>query len=227
MPRLRGEIVDLSVAIPRREVLRYLGYPRSKGPSERVLQRLEALEKLAAELVRGRGAFAFANRSDAEAVGMPNPSERVAFGVCTIGPALEQEEARLSDAGDPLGALILDAFGSAAAEEAAEMLHARVCAAVQNENLKAARRVSPGYGKWNVVRQADLLANLPTGEVGIRLTEASMMIPRKSVSFAVVLEPPGRATTRGRCAVCDLADCRYRREEAAASRAVEETNGHE
>jgi cobalamin-dependent methionine synthase I len=140
---------------------------------------------------------------------------------------LEQEEARLSEAGDPLGALILDAFGSAAAEEAAEMLHARVCAAVQHENLKAARRVSPGYGKWNVVRQADLLAHLPIEEVGIRLTQSSMMIPRKSVSFAVVLEPPGRVSTRGRCAVCDLTDCRYRRHDATASRAVEETKGHE
>ena len=45
MPRLRGEVVELSIAIPRREVLRYLGYPRSKGPSQRVLDRLTALVK--------------------------------------------------------------------------------------------------------------------------------------------------------------------------------------
>ena len=79
--------------------------------------------------------------------------------------------------------------------------------------LKAARRVSPGYGRWNVARQADLLAYLPIEEVGVRLTDSSMMIPRKSVSFAVMLVDPQDKTPRIRCAACDLTDCRYRREE--------------
>ena len=108
-----AHVLELEVEIPRAEVLRYLGYPRSKRPNRQVAARIEELAVLADSLVHPRGAFVFADRAEAERVGMPRPSERVAFGVCTIGPELEQEEARLGDEGDALGALVLDAFGSA------------------------------------------------------------------------------------------------------------------
>lgn len=208
-----GVVLDLPVAIPRAEVLRLLGYPKAKNPSPRVLDRLEALQPLASSLARPRGAFVLANQADAHAVGMPSPSANVAFGVCTIGSALEDQERRLGEEGDALGALILDAFGSAAAEAAAESLHARVCAAVQSMRLRAARRISPGYGKWELRCQTDLLARLPTAQVGVLLTESSMMIPKKSVSFAVVLAPPGQALSRSRCQACDLENCKYRRQD--------------
>jgi len=207
-----GPVLDLSVTIPLREVLRSLGYPRSKSPSARVMATIDAMRPVADSLVRGRGAFTFVSQAAAEAVGMPSPSERVALGVCTIGASLEEEECRLSDAGDALGALVLDAYGSVAAEQVAEVLHARVCVAVQGEGLRAARRISPGYGKWALACQHDLLARLPTAEVGVRLTDSSMMIPRKSVSFAVILAQPGPAVARSRCEACDLQDCKYRRD---------------
>lgn len=208
-----ARVLDLEVVIPRREVLRYLGYPRSKKPSPHVAERIEALAPTAEALVRGRGAFLIADRAQAEAVGMPRPSDLVAFGVCTVGPELELEEVRLGDRGDPLGALILDAFGSAAAEQAADVLHASICAAVQDDAFRAALRVSPGYGTWNVIRQRDLLARLPVDEVGVRLNEACMMWPRKSVSFAVAIRPADEVAGKGHCAACEMADCRYRRNE--------------
>lgn len=218
-----GGVLQLPVRIPRREVLRYMGYPRTKGPAPHIQRRLEQMLELAPALLHARGAFVLANRVQAEAAGMPNPSDRVAFGVCTIGLALESEERRLSEEQDVLAALIADAIGSAAAEEAAELLHARVCMTAQSLGLKAARRLSPGYGRWSVSRQADLLAHLPIEDVGVRLTESSMMIPRKSVSFAVLLANPGDKTPRVRCAACDLTGCRYRRDEPEGAKSSEET----
>jgi hypothetical protein len=218
-----GVVLHLRVRIPRGEVLRYMGYPRSKGPAPHVQRRLEELLETAPSLLDARGAFVLADRARAESTGMPKPSELVAFGVCTIGPALEAEEDRLSNEQDVLGALIADAIGSASAEQAAELLHARVCRTARSLNLKAAQRLSPGYGRWNVAHQADLLAHLPISDVGVRLTDSSMMIPRKSVSFAVLLVSPQAKTPRVRCAACDLAGCRYRRDEQDDAKASEET----
>ncbi len=217
-------VLQLLVEVPRGEVLRYMGYPRSKSPSPGVLARVNALWPLAQRLVDARGAFVLAGKADALTVGMPSPSERVAFGVCTAGLGLEDEVDRRTAAGEMLEALILDAFGSAAAEAAADALQARVCAAVQADALTASRRVSPGYGTWHVERQVDLLARLPAAQLGISLTEGSMMIPRKSVSFAAVLTQARQGRSRHRCAACDLVDCRYRRDDDRGRGAKEDTD---
>ncbi|MCU0691730.1 MAG: hypothetical protein MUF54_10040 [Polyangiaceae bacterium] len=208
-----GVVLTLDVQVPRGEVLRFLGYPPAKSPSTQVSARLEPLLAIAPSLLRPRGAYVLSGRADALRVGVPRPTERIAFAICTIGLPLEEEEARLSRDGDALGAMILDAMGSAAAEAAADRLHARVCAAVQAERLKAAMRISPGYGRWDLVRQTELLARLPTAAVGVRLTSGSMMIPRKSVSFAVLTADASEKTSPARCAACDRNDCPYRRSE--------------
>lgn len=205
-------VLELPVVVPEREVLRYMGYPRSRQPSARVRSSFEGLWPEAEGLIRARGAFVLAGKSEAASVGMPNPGDRVAFGVCTIGAELESRAQSLSDSGEGLEALVLDSFGSAAAEEAAEQLHARICVAVQHEERKAGRRVSPGYGSWDVRCQAALLAWLPVAELGIELTEGSMMIPRKSISFAVSIVPPDQAHSRRRCEACGWAACAYRRD---------------
>lgn len=206
-------VLRLSVAVPRREVLRYMGYPRSKEPSPRVLARLDALWPVAEGLVEARGAFVLTDAHEASLVGMPSPTARVALAVCTAGPSLEQQEARCTARAEMLDALILDAFGSAAAEAAADALQARICAAVYNDELTARRRVSPGYGAWRVERQADLLGKLPAAGVGVHLTDGFMMIPRKSVSFGALLAPAKEGRSRHRCGACDMIGCRYRRDD--------------
>jgi hypothetical protein len=202
--------LQLAVEVPRREVLRCMGYPRGHEPGGAIARAVEPLWAQAAALVRACGAFVRAGRAEAEAVGMPAAPDRAAFGLCTVGPGLERESERRMAGGDALGALFFDAFGSAAAEAAAEALHARICAGAQAEGLVAERRVSPGYGRWDVVRQRDLLARLPADRLGVSLTEGCMMVPRKSVSFALALGTSGEQRPRARCASCDLVDCRYR-----------------
>jgi len=57
-----------------------------------------------------------------------------------------------------------------------------------------------------------LLAMLPAWRVGVSLTEGMMMIPRKSVRFAVRLSSDADAgrTDRRHCTRCDLQGCAYR-----------------
>lgn len=204
--------VEFPVSVKRSEVLRGLGYGTKGSPREDVARRLDELWDVAGDLLTPRGAYALITEESAAAAGMPRPTDLVGAGVCTIGPALEQEAARKSDAGRVLDALLLDTFGSAAAEAAARVLDRKLCNAAAKMGLKANKRISPGYGKWHVRCQEQLLSHLPTESLGITLTEGMMMVPAKSVSFAVRLEPgAGPGKPRAMCEECDFDDCPYRR----------------
>ena len=204
----------LEVRVSRREVLRNLGHPRSREPAEKVARQLDELWPEAEALIEPRGAFRVVSGEQAAAAAMPRPTELVGLGVATIGPALEQQEHRHTNSDQMLKALLLDAFGSAAAEAAADALNRALCVHAQDLGLMLLPRFSPGYGRWDVKHQRRLLAMLPARELGIQLTEGMMMIPRKSVSFAVRMSPdaePAR-TDRRHCARCDLEGCAFRAE---------------
>ena len=143
------------------------------------------------------------------------PRAPVALAVCTIGPALEEQASLASERGDSLGALVLDAIGTAAVEALADHVNHHLCEAALGEGLAPARRRSPGYGRWAVDEQRWLFDQLDAGDVGVHLTEGCMMVPRKSVSFAVILDGRGADGVLGarageRCAGCAMPNCRYR-----------------
>ncbi|MCK4550283.1 MAG: hypothetical protein KAU49_08925 [Candidatus Krumholzibacteria bacterium] len=137
--------------------------------------------------------------------------EKVAFCVCTIGPALEERVTALSKEGDMLAAVVLDAIGSAAAEATARYANDHIEEAAAAVGLKISCRASPGYGNWDVKEQKKLFELVPAGRIGVTLTKSSMMVPRKSVSFAVhIAEDPVRLRSEGSCRNCDMETCPYR-----------------
>lgn len=203
-------VLDLTVEVEPHEARRYLGYPGGRAASKRAGDRLAALWPRAVELLAPRGAWVSVGRRRAAASGMPGPSATVAAAVCTIGPALEAASGRAADAGDLLDALILDAIGSAAAEAAADALNHEICSVAATRGVEASARVSPGYGEWDTAGQRALLALLPIGALGISLTTGGMMVPRKSVSFAVNLGRSAGHHAASACARCGLQRCRHR-----------------
>ena len=92
----------------------------------------------------------------------------------------------------------------------------RIGAVIVGAPAAADRRVVPcrfsaGYGDWSLQDQPRLFALLPHAQLGVSLLPSMMMVPRKSVSFAMWLgAAEGRAAGRG-CARCPLDTCRYRR----------------
>jgi hypothetical protein len=207
-----GIVECLRVEVARGEALRFLGYPPGHARAAAALTRLDAVWDAALTLLAPRGAWAVVDGAAAAAAGVPAAAERAAVAVCTIGPALEGESARRAAAGDPLAALLLDAIGSAAAEAAADALNLVVCHAALARGLRAAARVSPGYGGWDTACQRELLALLPAAALGIVLTDGGMMVPRKSVSFAASLREPGAEDDAdgSPCRHCGLERCRHR-----------------
>jgi hypothetical protein len=222
-------VAPFPLSLGREQVLHFLDYPVGHAPPERIERLLEQVLPEARALAEPRGAFVRVAASDAPALGLePVDAAELALGLGTAGASIEARVSELSAAGDLTRAVLLDAAGSAAAEEVADRLGGLIAESVTAEppdvlqRASAARevpavscRLSPGYGKWKLEAQPALFARLPHAELGITLTPTLLMVPRKSISFAMWLgarEPIGFGL--GGCAQCQLERCRYRRARA-------------
>ncbi len=206
------QIHDLEIQVERAEVRRYLGYPRSARPRPKVERRFNEIWQEGHALVRPRGACRVVDGERMAATGMPRSTARVVVAVCTVSSALEDESRRRGERGEVLDAMLLDAFGSAAAEAAADALNGMICVWAHRLGWYPAPRISPGYGAWDVKAQAELLGLLPAADVGTRLTPTMMLVPHKSVSFAVRFpeKPPPAVSRAHKCKHCGLLDCPFR-----------------
>ncbi len=135
---------------------------------------------------------------------------QVALVVCTIGPALEERVSALFAAGDALRAMALDGAGVAALGEVSRMVRERICNEAATHGLRTGMYASPGQEGWPLEQQRILFRLLPAERIGMRLTQGCLMLPRKSVSFAMGLGPEMRPDVVA-CDFCSKrADCRWR-----------------
>ena len=220
--------VEIQVPLRREDVLHFLGYRGEGVPGPRVEESLASVLEEARALVAPRGVSRIAAPGDVAAVGLEaRPGLDLALGLVTIGAGLERRVSTLLSNGEATRALLLDAAGSAAAEEAADGLEARIHAsgpgAGGSGTGRIPRRFSPGYGSWPITAQRALFHLLPHAAIGVQLLPSCLMTPRKSVSFAVWLGSgseagiPEECRTR-RCSDCDMTTCPYREPDAAGGR---------
>ena len=140
-------------------------------------------------------------------------AQQIALLVCTIGPKLDQRVSQLMDQ-NPVDALALDGFGSAAAEA----LGLAICAELE-QNAHAAGLftsvpLNPGMVGWPVEEgQPQIFSALKPDNIGVTLTENAMMTPRKSVSMVLGISASPFIAGRP-CDFCSLnATCRYQNHE--------------
>ncbi len=161
----------------------------------------------------GRAAGGSTGGSAAGSRGLPiPPAQEVAVSICTIGSPLEDRVSEYSTAGELTRGLILDAAGSVLAEAVCDYANEKICVEAARRSLYTTCRVSPGYGRWKIEEQKVVFDLLPGDSIGVSLTKSFMMIPRKSVSFAVRLtreRPTGQPGSA--CALCGREDCEFRR----------------
>jgi hypothetical protein len=209
-----NEIHALQVAIREEDVLHFLGYPPGMKPQERTGRRLQEIREEAVSLAEARGIYMHLTVERAPEVGLEAvDGTGLVLGLVTAGGALETRAERYIRDGDATSALMLEAAGSAAAEEAADRLGAVIAGCGDGgEGVAVSCRISPGYGTWKLEDQRKMFDLLPHGKVGVDLLPSMLMIPRKSISFAMWLGAEG-SPSRGLsgCAVCKLETCRYRR----------------
>ncbi len=130
--------------------------------------------------------------------------------LCTVGEALEHRAAEVSKE-DAVYGLALDGVGSAGVEALANAACALFEEEATKEDCQVTIPLSPGMVGWPVEQgQPQIFDLLDAGEIGVRLTESMMMLPRKSLTFVLGI---GRELIAGGriCDYCSLKEtCRYR-----------------
>lgn len=223
-------VVDgLAVTVSAESVWRFLTYPEGRTPPERSAGRIADEIAGARPWVQARGVYRIDRPAGAHPLQLPLPeppitpsngnNEPVAFALAlvTAGPMLEEQIRHRLAADDSVGALILDAVGSAAAEEAADRLTVEILDRLGERGASSASgysgcRVSPGYGAWPLEAQRVVFQHLPHDEIGVGLLPSLLMVPRKSISFALWFDAEGRPISDlAGCARCPQTGCPQRR----------------
>lgn len=117
--------------------------------------------------------------------------ESVAAFVVTLGPGPEQLIAHAHQEGRLKDLALLDAIASEAVESLAEQANDFVERLAQQERRAITRRFSPGYCDFAIEQQAVLDKLVPFAACGVRLNQALLMLPEKSISAVIGLGPVG------------------------------------
>ena len=131
----------------------------------------------------------------------------------TVGFDIEREVTKNFERGEYLASVLLDAAATAAVEQAADVMEKHFAATFAKDGFKMRWRFSPGYGDWNLTAQRELFTIAGAEQIGMRLTSALMLEPRKSVT-AIIGLCKGLGTRDlglGSCAACDRTDCPARK----------------
>ena len=131
----------------------------------------------------------------------------------TIGHALEDKISEYFQKGEYTHALLLDAAATCAVEQTADALEHVLTPKAAAKGYKMHWRYSPGYGDWPLEAQADILPLCRGEKIGIRLTEAKMLSPVKSITAVIGLYPREGSVPsdiRG-CASCKKQGCVFRK----------------
>lgn len=213
-----------NVIIPPAEVLRYLGYGRSRpdaGVSGMLISCIDEFQSMAsyracrllADVLLEDGAVVIAGlRIESRDLRRSLVGcERAVIFAATAGvqPDRMVERYRLLS---PARAAVLDAVGSAAVEAWCNQLCGQWRAEFFADGLRLRPRFSPGYGDFPIEAQSGLLSLLDANRrAGISLTDAGMMLPGKSVSAVVGLGAQGCASREQDCERCGMKNCAFRR----------------
>lgn len=107
---------------------------------------------------------------------------RIIAMVATVGHDVENEINKHFQEGRYSYSVILDAAATAAVEQLADMMERAMDQEFNKLGMARKWRFSPGYGDWPIQQQPELLRISDAGRIGIGLTEAMMLTPRKSIT---------------------------------------------
>ncbi len=139
--------------------------------------------------------------------------EKVICMAATVGFAVEREITKKFERGEYLASVLLDAAATAAVEQAADAMEKHFAATFAKDGFKMRWRFSPGYGDWDLTAQEELFKIAGAEQIGMKLSSAMMLEPRKSVTAIIGLYK-GQGTSDNRqaaCKACNRIDCSMRK----------------
>jgi hypothetical protein len=107
----------------------------------------------------------------------------------TLGPKLENRAQALMGEEQFLEALLLDTAGWVAMDALAKAVRGHLAAEVSARGMRLTHRMAPGYADWGLEEQRALFSAFGEDILPVQLTEACVMLPRKSISGIYGLIP--------------------------------------
>lgn len=117
----------------------------------------------------------------------------------------------------PAKGVVLDACASAAIESLCSEVESEIKSIAFAQDLYAAFRYGPGYGKFSLHFQFEILQALDAyRKIGLSVTESFLLSPRKSLTAIMGLGQtgPGKGENRTKCMSCSAVNCQYRKDES-------------
>ena len=218
MPIYNARILEIDAA----ETRRYAGLHKAQDFAEKNIR--DACEE-ALLLLNVRGAWEIydyrnhivASEPPIEILGKSivkhlDGCEKVICMAVTVGAEIEREVTRKFERGEYLASVLLDAAATAAVEQAADLMEKNFAARFAKDGFKLRWRFSPGYGDWNLTEQAKLFKISGAEQIGLSLTSAMMLEPRKSVTAIIgAIRNEELGIRNANCAACNKVDCPMRK----------------
>jgi hypothetical protein len=204
--------IDTPLILDNAEIIKILsGGRNSEGLSDKMLIRLEELKNHAKDMIEPKAVYNTFEISDLPQLPYFSEAEKVVLGVCTIGKDLPDTVTQLMVGGKLVDGTILDAIGSVAADTVADKVNEIIDRETKTNGIETTMRYSPGYCSWALTGQSVIFNRLDTEKIGVTLTEAFLMLPVKSVSFAINIGKEVKSSAwETRCQRCQKV-CEYRR----------------
>jgi len=198
-------IKDIKLNIDRNAVFHYQGYSQKKvkEPNQNVLRITEEEINRGYNLSKPQGIYSLIKITcftSKERINLENKlvfrfsksiinklkgASHLLVGVITIGDFLEKKVSELFSQGEYPRALALDAVGTVAVEYFSWRVRKMARQEVKEQGFKTSRHFSPGYSGWEVSQQEIIFKSIPADNIGVRLSKSYMMLPQKSLSWAI------------------------------------------
>jgi hypothetical protein len=177
---------QFKVHIENKRIFIRLGYKgKNSKINESVMRYIDELQSKLPDLIKPQAVYSILNYEETNKHPVFKGAEKIALCLCTLGSDLEKKCSRLIEQGDVLKGFVLDILGSEAADDIARQSDHMIAQKAREMNLWPSKRFSPGYGIWDIKEQKYVFDVLPSEKIGVSLTDACIMTPRKSVSFRI------------------------------------------
>src|SRR5262245_30720437 len=198
------EFVSEPIRLTVFPILRFQGYRTIEQPAAPIREAAQAMIETAEELIDPRVGFVMRDieRISAEsltlgggptfhgrcfAMHLSRARQAVCF-VATLGPALDEQVARLADADDLLEAVFLEAAGWLAIEKLLRAFRGHLGARLRPRQ-RLSPRLGPGFLDWSLSEQPALFSSFGHAPLPVSVSEYCVMTPKKSISGLFGLLP--------------------------------------
>jgi hypothetical protein len=208
-------INDIPIEIRDNDVFKLLGFvkERDRELNDRFLTLFRDEKCRARGLIRPRAMFVVKDINSVPEREIFSGAKKVVFSLVTIGLKLEEKVSKLSASSKLERSVVLDAIGSAAVESVAAFVNEMVNKRAEKLSFDHTYRYSPGYCTWDISDQQLFFDLIPAAQIGVKLTQSLMMVPRKSITFAVNFgykNEMDMGLGQRNCTTCGKVDCKYK-----------------